>query len=183
MRYRRFILSIAIISIATIFAFVDVSAAKHELLGQPLPEFTQQDPEDWLNSSPLKLEDLKGQVLVIDFWTFGCWNCYNSFPWLNTLQEKYVDKPFKVIGVHSPEFPHERDRVKVAEKTKEFNLQHPVMIDNEFIYWKKLRNRYWPSFYIVDKKGVIRGFYAGETHLDDSQARRIGNLISRLLKE
>lgn len=183
MPYRNLLISAVVICTAAMFFLVDVSAAKHDLIGQPIPDFTQQTREDWLNSPPLQFEDLRGQVVLVDFWTFGCWNCYNSFPWLNALQKKYADKPFKIIGVHSPEFDHERDRTKVAEKIKEFELQHPVMLDNEFDYWKKLKNRYWPAFYIVDKKGVIRGFYAGETHQNDSQARRIGNLISRLLKE
>lgn len=183
MRYRYIAFSAATaVAIAALF-FGEVFAAKHDLVGQAMPDFSQHSSEDWLNSPPLKLADLDGQVVIVDFWTFGCWNCYKSFPWLNSLQEKYANKPFKIIGVHSPEFAHERDRNKVIEKIAEFKLQHPVMIDNEFVYWKKLKNRFWPAFYVVDKKGLIRGFYAGETHANDSQARRIGSLVSRLLKE
>ena len=160
-----------------------VTAAKHDLVGEFAPEFTQASESDWLNSKPLTLAELRGNVVLIDFWTFGCWNCYNSFPWLKNLEKKYADKPFKVVGVHGPEFAHEKDRAKLLEKIAEFGLQHAVMIDNDFKFWRAMHNRYWPSFYIVDKRGVLRGFYAGETHEGDSQSRRIGNLIGRLLKE
>ena len=160
-----------------------VIAAKHDLIGTQAPEFTQQAQSDWLNSQPLTLAQLKGKVVLIDFWTFGCWNCYNSFAWLKGLEEKYADRPFKVVGVHSPEVAHEKDRDKLMEKISEFSLRHPIMIDNDFKFWRAMHNRYWPSFYVVDKKGVLRGFYAGETHQGDSQSRRIGNLIGRLLKD
>ena len=160
-----------------------VTAAKHDLVGQAAPEFTQAATDDWLNSKPLKLADLAGNVVLLDFWTFGCWNCYNSFPWLNSLEEKYAGKPFKIVGVHSPEFEHEKNRDKLLKKITEFGLKHAIMVDNDFNYWRAMHNRYWPAFYIVDKQGVIRGFYAGETHSGDSQSRRIGNLIARLLKE
>ena len=160
-----------------------VIAAKHDLIGKQAPEFTQLSQSDWLNSEPLKLAQLKGNVVLIDFWTFGCWNCYNSFPWLKGLEEKYAGRPFKIVGVHSPEFDHEKDRDKLVEKISEFDLRHPIMVDNDFKFWRAMHNRYWPSFYVIDKKGVLRGFYAGETHQGDSQSRRIGNLIGRLLKE
>ncbi|MEM7466998.1 MAG: redoxin domain-containing protein [Pseudomonadota bacterium] len=158
-------------------------AAKHTLIGKQLPEFSQQTSNDWLNSEPLQVEALRGQVVLIDFWAFGCWNCYRSFPWLNQLEEKFTGKPFRIIGVHSPEFSHEKDRAKLAEKIAEFKLKHPVMVDNDFVFWRAMHNKYWPSYYIIDKSGVIRGFYAGETHKGDSQDRRISSLISRLLKE
>ena len=158
-------------------------AAKHDLIGKPAPEFTQSAADDWLNSKPLQVADLAGKVVLLDFWTFGCWNCYNSFPWIKSLEEKHAGKPFKVVGVHSPEFEHEKNRTKLREKIAEFGLSHAIMVDNDFHYWRAMHNRYWPAFYILDKHGVIRGFYAGETHTGDSQSRRIGNLIARLLKE
>ena len=179
-RYLGLVVIAVIVTMSVSFSEV---LAKHTLVDQLAPEFTQQNAEDWLNSEPLKIANLAGQVVLIDFWTFGCWNCYNSFAWLNALQKKHADKAFKIIGVHTPEFSHERDRAKVAAKMAEFKLDHPVMIDNEFAYWRALHNRYWPSYYVVDKRGVVRGFYAGETHAGNSQARRIGSLISRLLAE
>jgi len=146
-------------------------------------EFTHHSAEEWINSKPLKLADLKGKVVLLDFWTFECWNCYRSFPWLNSLEKKFADKAVQVIGIHSPEFKHEHDRKQVEAKVEEFKLHHPVMMDNDFSYWKALKNRYWPAFYIVDKQGVMRGKFFGETHEGDSNAQGIERLIEKLLKE
>ena len=145
------------------------------------PEFTYHTEDAWINSKPLKLEDLKGKVILLDFWTFECWNCYRSFPWLNALEKKFEGQDFQVIGVHSPEFEHEHDRKQVEAKIKAFGLHHPVMMDNDFSYWKALNNRYWPAFYLIDKQGVIQGRYVGETHEGDGNATAIELKIKQLL--
>ena len=152
-------------------------------VGKPLPAFTHNAPVDWLNSEPISVESLRGKVVLIDFWTFECWNCYRSFPWLKELEAKLSDEDFIVIGVHTPEFARERNRGTVAEKTREFGLRHPVMIDNDFSYWKAMNNRYWPAFYLVDKQGRIRHRFVGETHRGDRQATRIEQRIRELLGE
>lgn len=150
---------------------------------RPAPEFTQTDAAEWLNSPPLSLADLRGDVVLIDFWTFACWNCYRSFPWLNTLEATFADEPFRVIGVHSPEFEYEKDPAAVAEKIAEFELKHPVMIDNAHRYWRAIGNRYWPAFYLLDKQGNIRDVFIGETHAGDKQSKRIEAAIAALLAE
>lgn len=150
---------------------------------RPLPEFTNPAPEGWFNSAPLSVADLRGQVVLVDVWTFGCWNCYRSFPWLKALEARLADASFTVVGVHSPEFDHERDPNEVAAKIQEFGLHHPVMLDNDFAYWEALGNRYWPSYYLVDKKGVIRHLHIGETHEGDARAKRIEEQIRALLAE
>lgn len=150
---------------------------------RPAPEFTHDDPRDWINSEPLQLSDLRGRVLLIDIWTFGCWNCYRSFPWLKTLEAQFSDESFQVIGVHSPEFEHEKVRANIETKVDEFGLEHPIMIDNDFSYWKALDNRYWPAFYLIDKRGNLRAVFVDETHAGDVQARRIEQMISTLLAE
>ncbi len=150
---------------------------------RPLPAFTTGDPAHWFNSSPLTTQELKGKVLLIDVWTFDCWNCYRSFPWLKMLETDLADQAFQVIGVHSPEFDHERDPERVRAKIREFGLQHPVMMDNDFAYWQALGNRYWPAFYLVDKQGIIRYLHVGETHAGDARARRIEEQIRALLAE
>ncbi len=111
-----------------------------------VPEFTHQAPADWINSPPLKLANLRGQVVLIDFWTFECWNCYRSFPWLRSVEERYHRQDLQVVGVHTPEFEHERVRSSIVNKAKEFGLHHPIMLDNDFSYWRALGNRYWPAF-------------------------------------
>ena len=148
-----------------------------------LPAFTSDTPQDWFNSEPLKVEGLRGKVVLLDFWTFDCWNCYRSFPWLKDLEARLADEPFTVIGIHSPEFEHERDRNNVAAKIEEFQLRHPVMLDNDFKYWRALNNRYWPAFYLIDKQGRVRHLHVGETHVGDARAKQIEAEIQTLLRE
>lgn len=157
--------------------------ANAETINKSLPEFTQQDAQAWLNSAPLKKEDLLGKVVLIDFWTFDCWNCYRSFPWLHTVEEKFKDSTFQVVGIHSPEFPHEQERLKLEAKVAKYKLEHPIMMDNDFAYWKAMKNQYWPAFYLIDKKGVVRQRFIGETHSGKSQANRIEAAIEQLLLE
>ncbi len=148
-----------------------------------LPEFTTNNSLDWLGSAPMKRRDLLGKVVLIDVWTFECWNCYRSFPWLNSLEKKFSAEQFQIIGVHTPEFEREKNRTAVLAKMKEFNLHHPVMIDNQSRYWDALENRVWPAFYLVDKTGKIHRVYTGETHAGDPQATKIEAEITALLKQ
>jgi glutathione peroxidase-family protein len=147
------------------------------------PEFTHERPADWINSKPLRIADLRGKVVLIDVWTFECWNCYRSFPWLKLVEKRYGPEGLWVIGVHSPEFDRERDREAVAAKAREFGLDHPVMIDNDFTYWGALGNRFWPAFYLVDRQGRIRYRFFGETHEGDPRARQIEDAVEKLLSE
>jgi len=149
----------------------------------PLPQFTSDKPGHWFNSAPLRREQLLGKVLLIDVWTFDCWNCYRSFPWLHRLEAKLADQPFQVIGIHSPEFEHEKDPARVAAKIARFKLEHPVMMDNDMAYWRALNNRYWPAFYLVDKQGRLRFVHVGETHAGDRNASAIERELELLLKE
>ena len=150
---------------------------------RPLPEFDNDDPGEWFNGPPLTVADLRGKVVLVDVWTYDCWNCYRSFPWLRSLETRLADRDFMVVGIHSPEFAHERDPARVAAKIREFQLHHPVMMDNDFAYWNAYGNRYWPAFYLVDKQGMIRHRFAGETHAETGKARAIEAAIEALLKE
>ena len=169
--------SIALISLALVLTPASNAQFKPFLL----PEFTQQGTQSWINSSPLIKLDLKGQVVMLDVWTFGCWNCYRSFPWLNSLEHAFGD--LKVVGIHSPEFDFEKNKSSVTQKVKEFKITHPVMLDNDFRYWKQLNNRYWPSFYLIDKTGLVRYRFIGEVHGDTSKSRDIEKAIQILLTE
>jgi len=150
---------------------------------RPAPEFTHTSLESWLNSPPLRMADLRGRVVLLDFWTFDCWNCYRSFPWLQSVEDRYGPKGLQVIGVHTPEFDHEKSRANVQDKIKQFGLRHPVVMDNDYSYWRAMKNRYWPAYYLVDKSGVIRGLYIGETHRGDRRAQKVEAAIERLLAE
>lgn len=170
----RFLMIVA----TTLLLFSSATAAP-----APAPEFTQSDKTAWINSPPLTLEALRGNVVLVDFWTFACWNCYRSFPWLNGLEASLDGADFRVIGVHSPEFDYERERDAVVKQVKKFGLKHPIMIDNDFAYWKAMNNRYWPAFYLIDAQGRIRHTYVGETHKGDKQAKQIETDIKALLAE
>ena len=148
-----------------------------------LPEFTQTSADQWINSAPLKRADLQGKVVLVDVWSYGCWNCYRSFPWVHTLEDRFGKDGFMVVGIHSPEFDREKNRDNVVAKTKEFKVTNPVMLDNDFAYWRSLGNKYWPTFYVVDKQGQVRGKFIGETHEGDARALRVEQLISQLLTE
>ncbi len=147
------------------------------------PEFTHADANAWINSEPLELGDFKGRVLLIDVWTFDCWNCYRSIPWLKDVEARLGPKGLALLGVHSPEFAHEQERARVVAKVKEFGIGHPVMLDNDFSYWRALGNRYWPAFYVIDKQGHLRGTFVGETHVGDERAKKVEALIAQLLVE
>ena len=149
----------------------------------PAPEFTHKGPDAWINSGPLSMTNLRGKVILIDFWTFDCWNCYRSFPWLTAMENRLSKNQFRIVGIHTPEYDHEKIRENIVAKTREFGLHHPVMIDNDFSYWKAMHNRYWPAYYLLDKKGSVRAVFYGETHSGDEQAKRIEKMIRLLLDE
>lgn len=148
-----------------------------------LPEFTQTSAKEWLNSKPLTRKDLLGKVTLVDFWTFDCWNCYRSFPWLHGVEKKYKDQGFQIVGIHSPEFEHEKVHANIKAKIKQFKITNAVMVDNDMGFWHKMRNRYWPAYYLVDKKGQVRAKYIGETHKNTAQAKNIEAQIEKLLAE
>lgn len=132
------------------------------------PEFT--GISNWLNSPPLTLASLKGKVVLVDFWTFGCYNCVNTLPYVTKLQEKYGKSGFTVIGIHSPEFPYERSTANVAAAIQKHGITYPVGQDNAFATWNAYGNHYWPAQYIVDQNGHIVYTHAGEGAYDEIDA-------------
>lgn len=116
----------------------------------------------WLNSKPLKLANLRGKVVMVEFWTFACINCQHVTPSLNALYNKYADKGFVIIGVHSPEFAYEKELKNVQAAIGEAKIQYPVAIDNDYATWNAYGNHYWPARYLVDKAGNIRLLQIGE---------------------
>lgn len=147
------------------------------------PEFTQTAAQEWLNSKPLTKKDLLGKVTLVDFWTYGCWNCYRSFPWLHGVESELKSQGFQIIGIHSPEFEHEKVHANIKKQVEKFRITNAVMVDNDMGFWKRMKNRYWPSYYLVDKKGNIRANFIGETHKGDPQAIKVENIIKQLLAE
>jgi thiol-disulfide isomerase/thioredoxin len=131
--------------ISTVFYFASISFAERV----PAPEILSSA---WINSEPLKMEDLRGKVVMVEFWTFGCWNCRNIEPYVKEWHQKYAKDGLVVIAVHSPEFSYEKEFDKVKNYVQENNISYAVPIDNEFRNWRRYRNRYWPTLYVIDKK-------------------------------
>jgi thiol-disulfide isomerase/thioredoxin len=127
--------------------------------GMPAPEISGQN---WLNSGPMRIAELKGKVVLVEFWTFGCYNCRNVEPYIKGWHQKYADKGLVIIGVDAPEFSYERSVANVQRYVREHAIQYPVAIDNDFSTWNRYKNRYWPAMYLIDKRGIIRYVRAGE---------------------
>jgi len=150
---------------------------------QLAPALPVRGGAEWINSAPLTLAGLRGKVVLIDFWTFECWNCYRSFPWLNAVEARYRDQGLVAIGIHTPEFEREKVISSIRDKVREFKISYPVMVDNDHAAWNAFENRYWPAFYLIDRQGQIQAIYAGETHVGDQQAKRIEAQIESLLAQ
>lgn len=123
----------------------------------------------WFNSNPLTMKELKGKVVLVDFWTYTCINCIRTLPYLKSWHEKYSDKGLVIIGVHAPEFEFEKDADNVAEAIKDFEITYPIMQDNDFVTWKAYKNRYWPAKYLIDQDGNIRYTHFGEGDYDETE--------------
>lgn len=118
--------------------------------------------ETWLNSPPLSIADLKGKVVLIDFWTYSCINCIRTLPYLTAWDQTYRDKGLVIIGMHSPEFAFEKDIENVKKAIKKHGIQYPVALDNHFDTWKNFNNRYWPAHYLINRSGQIVYTHFGE---------------------
>ena len=123
----------------------------------------------WLNSPPLTREQLKGKVVLVDFWTYSCINCIRSVPYTNAWYAKYKDQGLVVIGIHAPEFAFERDAANVRKAVTDFGIQYPVALDNNLTIWRAFNNRYWPAHYLADAQGRIRYHHFGEGSTDETE--------------
>ena len=133
----------------------------------------------WINTDhPLSLEDLKGKVVLIDFWTYSCVNCVRTIPYLRTWYEKYAEEGLVIIGVHTPEFPFERNEGNVKRAVRDLDVTWPVVLDNNFAQWNAYHNRYWPAHFFIDSTGRIRYFQFGEGSYEEAE-----KVIRALLKE
>lgn len=119
---------------------------------------------DWINSQPLLLKNLRGTVVLIDFWTYSCINCVRTLPHITQWYESYKDKGFTIIGVHTPEFAFEKNKDHVQAAVKRFNITYPVALDNNYATWQAYNNHYWPAHYLIDQNGVIAEQHFGEGH-------------------
>ncbi len=126
------------------------------------PELIERPEEEWINSKPLKLADLKGQVVVFHFWTFGCINCQRNLPHYKAWHEKFSMKGVTLLGVHTPETKAEKDPKNVRAAIEKEGIKYPVVLDMDIKTWQQWDNRWWPSTYLIDKQGFVRYRWDGE---------------------
>jgi len=132
----------------------------------------------WLNSKPLTAEELRGKVVLVDFWTYTCINWQRTQPYVRAWAEKYKDQGLVVIGVHTPEFEFERNVDNIRPALQRFRVEYPVAVDSDYGVWKAFDNHYWPAVYLVDAAGNIRFHHFGEGEYERTEA-----VIRQLLRE
>jgi thiol-disulfide isomerase/thioredoxin len=123
----------------------------------------------WLNSEPLVLADLRGQVVLVDFWTLTCINWLRTEPYVRAWSQAYRDDGLVVVGVHTPEFSFEHEIESVRQATTERGIDYAVAIDNDYAIWSAFDNHYWPALYFVDTDGVVRDQHFGEGRYEESE--------------
>ncbi len=139
---------------------------------QPLPAF--EGISQWLNSAPLTLTDLKGKVVLVQFWTFACINCQRTLPDLVRWHQQYEAQGLQVIGVHTPEFAFERDIENVKSALQQEGITYPVPIDGDYKTWRAYNNNAWPHLYLADRNGILRYDHTGEgAYSETEQAIKI----------
>ena len=167
---------------AAIAQFAQPSPAR--TIPRPAPSW---DNTSWLNvSSPVRLDQLRGRVVLVNFWVFTCGNCTRTVPSLVELDRRYRPEGLTLIGIHTPEFPPyagEHDRANVARALAEYGITYPNAQDNDHRTWDRYDIRYWPSFVLIDKRGRIRYEGAGEFHLRDATYQLWEGRIRGLLAE
>jgi len=135
------------------------------------------EPGEWINSQLLTLRELRGDVVLLEFWTFGCYNCRNTLPFLNAWHKTFSIEKFAIIGVHTPEFESEKRIDLVRRRVLELAIEYPVITDNESRTWSAYKQRYWPVMYLIDKKGIVRYVHTGEGAYDETE-RKIRELLA-----
>ena len=130
----------------------------------------------WLNSEPLGPAELRGHIVLVDFWTLTCLNWLRTEPYIRAWSQVYRDDGLIVIGVHTPEFSFEHELDRVRQATKDMAIDYPVAADNDYAIWSAFDNNYWPALYFVDAEGIIRDHHFGEGRYEQSE-----RVIQRLL--
>jgi thiol-disulfide isomerase/thioredoxin len=143
---------------------------------QPAPELRGID--GWINSRPLTLEELRGKVVLIDFWTYTCVNCIRTFPYLKEWHNKYSDYGLVIIGVHTPEFEFEEVWENMAAAVQSHGLEYPIAQDNDYATWNAYGNSAWPTKYLIDHNGDVRYYHLGEGNYAETEG-----VIRELLTE
>ncbi len=139
------------------------------------PKFPTQDKNGnnltWFNSPPLTMEELKGKIVLVDFWTYSCINCQRTLPFLKKWWEKYHNQGLVIIGVHTPEFEFEKDSKNIKEALEKYGVSWPVVADNDYQIWESFANHYWPAKYLINHKGEIVYNHFGEGNYIETEIK------------
>jgi thiol-disulfide isomerase/thioredoxin len=145
------------------------------------PEF---EGDAWLNSSPLKMSDFRGKVIIVHFYAFGCGNCVRTLPFYNEWRRQFPAENFRIVGIHRPETQRERQIETVKQKAAEARMEYPIVIDNESLNWDAWANCVWPSIYLIDKNGFVRYWWYGELNWQGAESEKyLRARIEDLLEE
>ncbi len=125
----------------------------------------------WINSEPLGLANLRGKVILLDFWTYTCVNCIRTFPQLKLWHNQYADDGLLILGIHTPEFEFEKDPTNVLQATRDYDITWPVALDNDYVTWDNYLNAFWPTKYLIDGKGRVRYQRIGEGNYADTEEK------------
>lgn len=145
---------------------VETTPGQLQHLG-PAPEIDAAGP--WIGSEALTIKELRGKVVLVDFWTYSCINCLRTIPYLNAWDQRYRDDGLVIIGIHTPEFSFEQDLSNVTQARSDLEIKYPVAQDNDYKVWRAYDNHYWPAHYLIDKKGEIRSVKFGEGDYDKTE--------------
>lgn len=147
------------------------------LVGLNAPELPDLTKNDWINSEPLKLRDLRDKIVMLDFWTYSCVNCLRTLPYLKRWYDSYKNMGLTIIGVHTPEFAFEKNRNNVSNFVRDNEINYPVVMDNDYLIWDLYANKYWPRKFLINTKGKIVFDHIGEGGYEETE-----NTIKDLLK-
>jgi peptide-methionine (R)-S-oxide reductase len=141
------------------------------------PAASEFAPGTWINSEPLTIKGLRGRVVLMDFWTFGCYNCRNTLPFVKRWHEQYIDKGLTIVGVHSPEFDIEKNIENVRHEVASLGIRYPVVTDNDYKTWQAYKVNAWPTVFLIDKMGRVRWKHVGEGAYEEAE-RTIQKLLA-----
>ncbi len=175
------LVGILLLGIFGAWGVVRLSAARRGegmLLGGTVnvPDF--KGATGWLNSPPLAMKDLRGRVVLVDFWEYTCVNCLRTLPYVKSWHDKYKDKGLVIVGVHTPEFEFGKSEANVREAAQQLGISYPIALDSDYAIWSAYANSYWPRKYLIDAQGKIRYDHAGEGGYEEFEGH-----IQELLKE
>ena len=171
-------LGLALVGVATLA--VAAGRAIEADPGRPAPAISANR---WLNSKKLTAADLRGRVVLVEFWAFDCINCRRTVPAMKKLDSTYADSEVVIVGVHTPELDDERVFSNVEKAVAKLGLGYPIAIDNDYRIWNSYQNRYWPALYLVDKRGFIRHTHVGELHEGTAGWNEVVRWIDALRQE